>query len=217
MPKKIFECAPDFAPSATANYCGSGPFVIQHEFDHEPTFLIDKRSGRTVAEFPPELSVEMRKYLAHQVALKLCTTSRTAHEAEYVALADSHGRDGELEIDTDAIVSMGDDISGAYVAAWVWVDEPRLRSEYADHELYMVLLDHDKPVVGRKIDVDREQLSTVIEALRESVTRYKKMYDPSKLLPRLLFKEELDANFDRTWGRAEHQTRPPRKKRRRRK
>ena len=31
-----------------------------------------------------------------------------------------HGRDGEIEIDEDAVVSPGDD-PGAYVQAWVWV------------------------------------------------------------------------------------------------
>lgn len=36
-----------------------------------------------------------------------------------------HGRDGELEIDNDAVVSHGDGTGpsseGVYVAAWVWV------------------------------------------------------------------------------------------------
>lgn len=31
-----------------------------------------------------------------------------------------HGRDGECEIDDNAVVSRGDD-PGAYVQAWVWV------------------------------------------------------------------------------------------------
>ena len=31
-----------------------------------------------------------------------------------------YGREGEIEIDSNAIVSRGDD-PGAYVAAWVWV------------------------------------------------------------------------------------------------
>lgn len=39
-----------------------------------------------------------------------------------VARARYH-RDGEIEIDDGAVVSMGDD-AGAYVAAWVWVDDP---------------------------------------------------------------------------------------------
>ena len=32
-----------------------------------------------------------------------------------------HQRDGEIEIDDDAVVSRGD-YDGAYVQAWVWVD-----------------------------------------------------------------------------------------------
>jgi hypothetical protein len=32
-------------------------------------------------------------------------------------------REGELEVDEDAIVSMGDD-PGAYVQTWLWVSDP---------------------------------------------------------------------------------------------
>ena len=32
-------------------------------------------------------------------------------------------KDGEIEIDDNAVVSRGDD-PGAYVAAWVWVSDP---------------------------------------------------------------------------------------------
>ena len=35
---------------------------------------------------------------------------------------EQHHRDGECEIEPDAVVSVSDD-GGAYVAAWVWVDE----------------------------------------------------------------------------------------------
>jgi hypothetical protein len=42
-------------------------------------------------------------------------------EARYRTRAkEIYERDGEIEIDADAVVSMGDD-PGAYVAAWVWV------------------------------------------------------------------------------------------------
>ena len=44
-------------------------------------------------------------------------------EQAYVKAAQDHfARDGELEIDDNAQVSLGDD-SGAYVEAWVWVPE----------------------------------------------------------------------------------------------
>lgn len=39
------------------------------------------------------------------------------------AARDQFNKDGELEIDMDAQVSMGAD-AGAYVQAWVWVDDP---------------------------------------------------------------------------------------------
>lgn len=43
----------------------------------------------------------------------------------YVELARNHPkvRDGELEIDANAVVSPGGD-GGAYVMAWLWVNDP---------------------------------------------------------------------------------------------
>lgn len=40
-------------------------------------------------------------------------------------------RDGELEIDSDAKVSMGAD-NGAYVQCWVWVDDDPVPCEEED-------------------------------------------------------------------------------------
>jgi hypothetical protein len=49
-------------------------------------------------------------------------------EARYLEAARRlHQKDGVLEIDDDAIVSMGSD-PGAYVAAWVWVSNEDLKS-----------------------------------------------------------------------------------------
>lgn len=39
-----------------------------------------------------------------------------------------HSEDGEVEVDSDAVVSRGDD-DGAYVAAWVWVPNSVARQE----------------------------------------------------------------------------------------
>jgi hypothetical protein len=36
-----------------------------------------------------------------------------------------HRRDGDIEIDDNAIVSKGDD-AGAYVMAWIWIDDSEL-------------------------------------------------------------------------------------------
>ena len=48
-------------------------------------------------------------------------TNTTAIDAAYRTAAKKQWeRDGELEIDDNAVVSIGDD-PGAYVAAWVWV------------------------------------------------------------------------------------------------
>jgi len=44
-------------------------------------------------------------------------------DAEYIKSAKRlHESEGEVEIDSNAKVSRGDD-PGAYVAAWVWVDD----------------------------------------------------------------------------------------------
>lgn len=40
----------------------------------------------------------------------------------YREAAFNRSKDGELEVDAGAIVSMGDD-PGAYVAAWIWIPE----------------------------------------------------------------------------------------------
>jgi len=36
-------------------------------------------------------------------------------------------REGEIEMDDDAVVARGDDEDGAYVEAWVWVDAESLK------------------------------------------------------------------------------------------
>jgi hypothetical protein len=46
---------------------------------------------------------------------------------EYRAAAQAHHREGELEIDPGAVVSKGDD-PGAYVMAWLWIDDTELAS-----------------------------------------------------------------------------------------
>ncbi len=44
---------------------------------------------------------------------------------QYRAAARAHHRDGQLEIDAGAVVSKGDD-PGAYVMAWLWIDDDDL-------------------------------------------------------------------------------------------
>ena len=44
---------------------------------------------------------------------------------KYRAAAERKQRDGEIEIDSDAVVSKGDD-SGAYVMAWMWICDGEL-------------------------------------------------------------------------------------------
>lgn len=46
----------------------------------------------------------------------------------YRDLAKSYEVEGELEVDDDAIVSLGDD-PGAYVQVWIWVPDPEWEVE----------------------------------------------------------------------------------------
>ena len=66
--------------------------------------------------------------------LKEETESDPARDEAYIAEARLlHHRDGEVEIDGSAVVSYGND-PGAYVQAWVWVDESDLAPEAQDAE-----------------------------------------------------------------------------------
>jgi hypothetical protein len=53
---------------------------------------------------------------------------RSEREAYYFTLArDQWQEEGEVEIDDDPVVSMsedGEEVAGAYIQAWVWVDNP---------------------------------------------------------------------------------------------
>jgi hypothetical protein len=64
-------------------------------------------------------------------AIKEASESRTEQEAEYFdAAKDAWERAGEIEIDDDALVSLSEDsedVTGAYVQAWVWVDKIDLK------------------------------------------------------------------------------------------
>ncbi len=50
--------------------------------------------------------------------------------AKYREAASRQARDGELEIDAGAVVSKGDD-PGAYVMAWLWIDDDELAARAA--------------------------------------------------------------------------------------
>ena len=75
--------------------------------------VLERRLGRTHA-----ICKRLRDALAD------CTIPRLQH---YRAAARRHHRDGELEIDPGAVVSKGDD-PGAYVMAWLWIDDSELVS-----------------------------------------------------------------------------------------
>jgi hypothetical protein len=59
------------------------------------------------------------------------TERRTITDEEYRQLARKKWQDeGECEIDRNAVVSVSED-NGAYVQAWVWVDDPPETEEEA--------------------------------------------------------------------------------------
>jgi uncharacterized C2H2 Zn-finger protein len=50
---------------------------------------------------------------------------RTEEEERFFQVArEEYHRDGEIEFDDDAKVSIGDPCEGAYVQAWVWIANP---------------------------------------------------------------------------------------------
>lgn len=67
----------------------------------------------------PENSETLRGKV--QDILDRCMTTFQTYEPRLVIWAQENlQRDGEIEIDSGAVVSRGDD-PGAYIAAWVWV------------------------------------------------------------------------------------------------
>lgn len=75
------------------------------------------------------------KLLHAQVMKLLDEVNRSAEPDERTtriyreAADDEYGRDGELEFDSDAVVSMSDGGLGAYVMGWRWVYEDELEGE----------------------------------------------------------------------------------------
>lgn len=72
------------------------------------------------------LTIEPAKTLSaklqEKIDLSLNQFSKDVDAAYIAAAKGRHGDDGVCEIDDNAIVSIGDD-PGAYVMAWVWVDQ----------------------------------------------------------------------------------------------
>lgn len=61
-------------------------------------------------------------------ALNVFTKSRSEEDAAYLQAArDLHAREGELEFDDNAVVSLSDD-GGAYVMGWCWVEGSDLKA-----------------------------------------------------------------------------------------
>lgn len=74
-------------------------------------------------------------------------------DTDYITAARAqYQREGSIEIDDNAVVSRGSD-PGAYVAAWVWVEDPKAQEgDYGSED------DPDRPLVcidcGQEINDD---------------------------------------------------------------
>jgi hypothetical protein len=81
------------------------------------------------SEMPDHQPVEAEEALDRLIALARERSQRQTKETQrqdaiYRALAwEEWHRDGEVEVDDNAVVSVSDD-GGAYVQAWVWVYDP---------------------------------------------------------------------------------------------
>jgi hypothetical protein len=84
----------------------------------------EARTPHTVGSFSlDKLAAAVNVHLASLALPPAQEEPDPVDEIYRAAAIDQHYKEGELEIDDDAKVSHGDD-RGAYVAAWVWVDEP---------------------------------------------------------------------------------------------
>jgi hypothetical protein len=100
---------------------------------------------------------------------------------QYREAANGHARDGECEIDDDAIVSRSDD-NGAYVQAWIWIpnddipepdhaDEPMLevRDLVEDHRFNRELKKLTAAAASRANTVQQYQLDDLRDTVNNSV------------------------------------------------
>jgi hypothetical protein len=102
------------------SWCWQAPQVIA---------IHDERTGEIAAELDDRHADKPRSNEAMELQARLMTNALNASDdgtdarmgaIREMARAQRH-RDGEVEIDENAVVSEGDD-NGAYVQAWVWVD-----------------------------------------------------------------------------------------------
>jgi hypothetical protein len=71
---------------------------------------------------PEEREAKLKELIAAGLTFSDCTHAFGSDEFDsYVQAARLHVREGELEVDTPAVVSRGAD-DGAYVMAWIWID-----------------------------------------------------------------------------------------------
>ena len=71
-----------------------------------------------------KLTPEQLRKKAHTLRSQILTRCNVKHEPATVAAAkEQYGDEGRIEVDDGAVVSRGKGADGAYVAAWVWVED----------------------------------------------------------------------------------------------
>jgi hypothetical protein len=89
--------------------------------------------ARTIANHYKNGGVKSEDIASLIEAVTICDNDPDGKKAQFRALAiEHHQKDGELEIDDEAIVSISED-DGAYIQAWIWVELPHEDEEDNDH------------------------------------------------------------------------------------
>lgn len=147
---------------------------------HKPRTITSSKMGdsaidRAVTLLATELSLSADDQMAATRALNglfLAGTERQLHDL-YRTAATRHVRDGELEVDSHATVSLSDD-GGAYVQSWVWVSKDDVKDGNECVELSLKTSDnrtgtayyvlHGGNVIGLGMDWDRDGDGETIRA-----------------------------------------------------
>lgn len=90
----------------------------------------------------------------------------------YVIAAMNNAREGEIEVDSNAVVSRGSD-AGAYVMAWKWVSNQEA-GVFSNSELLELLFDHASAGqdVSTAVGVERHLRQAQLAWLEDTITNF---------------------------------------------
>lgn len=104
-------------------------YRVQAALDQEPTKAVNR--VREAASASHQLTRQLTR-LALELEGAYGTTGQTPDAHLIEAAITRYESEGEIEIDREcAVVSRCDDPKGAYVSAWVWVQEEEIEEEVA--------------------------------------------------------------------------------------